>query len=75
MLHDMKSPGVISTIACNALTLRLRVVFESGRVILFYRVPAGVQSMLASAPAPDSILASHVIGKYAWTEVGVPSFP
>jgi hypothetical protein len=71
----MKSPGLITTIACNALTLRLRIVFDSGRIILFYRVPAGVQSMLASAAAPDSILASHVIGKYAWTEVGVPSFP
>ena len=28
-----------------------------------------------AAIRPDTILASHVIGKYAWTEVGVPSFP
>jgi hypothetical protein len=71
----MELPGTITTIAYNADTLRLRVAFDSLRVIVFYRVPAAIQTMLMRDARPDAVLVSHVMGKFAWTEVGVPSFP
>jgi hypothetical protein len=75
MLQSMKSLGTITTMTYNSETLRLRVAFDTRRVIVFYRVPAAIQSVLVRDEKPDAFLASHVMGRFAWTEVGVPSFP
>jgi hypothetical protein len=69
----MLSPGKITTIEYDAHRLHLRVAFDTSRVVLFYPVPAVITAMLRHDPEPESVLRSHVLGKFAWTEVG-PDF-
>jgi hypothetical protein len=69
-LFAMLSPGKITKVEYDAGKQHLRVAFDSHRVVLFYPVPAVITAMLNHDPDPDCVLRSHVLGKFAWTEVG-----
>ena len=66
----MLSPGKITKVEYDARKLHLRVAFDGQRVVLFYPVPAVITAMLHHDPDPDCVLRTHVLGKFALTEVG-----
>jgi len=71
----MLSPGTITTIDYDAARLRLRVAFDSNRVLVFYRVPSTIKDMLIDSERPEGILESQVIGRFGWTEIGALDGP
>jgi hypothetical protein len=71
----MPSPGKITTLDYDPERHHLRITFDTNRVVLFYPVPAVITAMLRHDPEPDSVFRSHVLGKFAWTEVGADFGP
>jgi hypothetical protein len=71
----MLSPGTITTIEYDAARLRLRVAFDSNRVIVFYRVPPTIAEMLVDSEQPEQVLETHIVGRFGWTEIGALGAP
>jgi len=71
----MLNPGTITTIDYDPARLRLRIAFDSNRVLVFYRVPSTITDMLIDSERPEGVLESQVIGRFGWTEIGALDGP
>lgn len=71
----MLKPGTITTFDYDSKRLRLRVAFDSNRVLVFYRVPSTIADILTDSERPERVLEAHVIGRFGWTEIGALNGP
>jgi hypothetical protein len=70
----MRSPGKITRVEYDDNSMRLRVEFDTQRVVIFHMVERSLGESLLDCRTRDRRLAALIIGKFAWTERGVPAY-
>jgi hypothetical protein len=60
----------IVSITYDSELQRLTVVFDTCRKVVFYAVPPEVCERLVNSSWPKEGYEAHVLGKFAWTEIG-----